>query len=145
LNALNPGADYNMGSKQAQMHRRAPVSSASLAFGKQDMPLQNRRCRKFRHDGVSRMCVNGARCDLPHLSVLHWLATQSIMFHELVHLLEIRKDIQAKAKVLAAVAESDARLAHRCAQLARQCEQLDGAIEAFMASALQTQVPQGSA
>jgi hypothetical protein len=67
------------------------------------------------------------------------------MLHELVHLLEIRKDIQAKAKVLAAVAESDARLAHRCAQLARQCDQLDGAIEAFIASALQTQVPQGSA
>jgi hypothetical protein len=67
------------------------------------------------------------------------------MLYELVHLLEIRKDIQAKAKVLAAVAESDSRLAHRCELLARQCDQLDGAIEAFMASTLETQVPQGSA
>jgi hypothetical protein len=145
LSTPDPGTDYIMGNKQAQMHRRAPVSSPRLAFAEQDMLLRNDRCRKFRHDGVSRMCVNGAPCDLPHLVVLHWLATQSIMLHELVHLLEIRRDIQAKAKVLAAVAESDARLAHRCAQLARQCDQLDGAIEAFMASALQTQVPQGSA
>jgi hypothetical protein len=67
------------------------------------------------------------------------------MLHELVHLLEIRRDIQAKAKVLEAVAELDSRLAHRCALLARQCNQLDGAIEAFLAAALETQVPQGSA
>ena len=67
------------------------------------------------------------------------------MFHELVHLLEIRKDIQAKAKVLAAVAESDARLADRCELLAQQCSQLDGAIEGFLAATLETQAPQGSA
>ena len=91
------------------------------------------------------MCVNGAPCDLPHLAVLRLLAIQSIMLHELVHLLAIRKDIQAKAKVLEAVAESDSRLADRCALLARQCSQLDGAIEAFLAAALETQAPQGSA
>ena len=67
------------------------------------------------------------------------------MLHELVHLLEIRRDIQAKAKVLEAVAESDSRLADRCALLARQCNQLDGAIEAFVAATLETQVPQGHA
>ena len=67
------------------------------------------------------------------------------MFHELVHLLEIRKDIQAKAKVLAAVAESDARLADRCELLARHCTQLDDAIEAFLAATLETPAPQGSA
>jgi hypothetical protein len=47
--------------------------------------------------------------------------------------------------VLEAVAESDSRLAHRCALLVRQCNQLDGAIEAFVAAALETQVPQGHA
>lgn len=67
------------------------------------------------------------------------------MLHELVHLLEIRKDIQAKAKVLEAVAESDARLAHRCELLAQRCRQLDGAIEAFVAATLETQAPQGRA
>jgi hypothetical protein len=67
------------------------------------------------------------------------------MLHELVHLLEIRRDIQAKAKVLEAVAESDSRLAHRCGLLVRQCNQLDGAIEAFVAAALETQAPQGHA
>jgi hypothetical protein len=66
------------------------------------------------------------------------------MLHELVHLLEIRKDIQAKAKVLAAVAASDSRLAHRCALLAKQCRQLDDAIDGFLAATLETQVPQGS-
>jgi hypothetical protein len=66
------------------------------------------------------------------------------MLHELVHLLEIRKDIQAKAKVLAAVAESDSRLAHRCALLAQQCRQLDTAIDGFLAATLETQAPQGS-
>jgi hypothetical protein len=68
-----------------------------------------------------------------------------MMLCELVHLLEIRKDIQAKAKVLEAVAESDSRIAHSCALLARQCNQLDGAIEAFVAAALETQSPQGRA
>jgi hypothetical protein len=67
------------------------------------------------------------------------------MLHELVHLLEIRRDIQAKVKVLEAAAESEPRLAHRCALLARQCHQLDGAIEAFVAAALETQAPQGHA
>jgi hypothetical protein len=67
------------------------------------------------------------------------------MLHELIHLLEIRKDIQAKAKVLEAVAESDSRLAQRCEVLARRCKQLDGAIEAFLAATLETQIPQGHA
>jgi hypothetical protein len=38
LNALNPGEDYIMGSKQAQMHRRAPVSSAKHAVAEYTVP-----------------------------------------------------------------------------------------------------------
>lgn len=67
------------------------------------------------------------------------------MLHELVHLLEIRKDIRAKAEALAAVAESEPRLARRCEVLARRCSQLDGAIEAFVTATLETQAPQGHA
>jgi len=67
------------------------------------------------------------------------------MLHELVHLLEIRRDIQAKARVLEAAAQSEPWLAPRCALLARQCNQLDGAIEAFVAATLETQAPQGHA
>jgi hypothetical protein len=89
------------------------------------------------------MCVNGARCDVPHLAHLQWPAIQSIMLHELVHLLQIRKDIRAKAKALEAVAETEPHLARRCEVLAQRCKQLDGAIEAFMAATLETQVPQG--
>jgi hypothetical protein len=128
-----------MGNKPAQMQRRAAFSLAELCF------CGKTHCRKFRRDGAFRMCVNGARCDLPHLAVLQWPATSSIMLHELVHLLEIRKDIQAKAKVLAAVAESEPRLAQRCEVLARRCTQLDGAIEAFLTATLETQAPHGHA
>jgi hypothetical protein len=67
------------------------------------------------------------------------------MLHELVHLLQVRKDIQAKAKVLEAVAESEPQLAQRCEVLARRCKQLDGAIEAFVTATLETQAPQGHA
>jgi len=67
------------------------------------------------------------------------------MLQELAHLLEIRRDIQAKTKVLEAVAESEPHLAQRCALLVRQCDQLDGAIEAFMTATLETQVPYGRA
>jgi hypothetical protein len=67
------------------------------------------------------------------------------MLHELVHLLEIRKDIRAKARVLAEVAEAEPHLAQRCEVLARRCSQLDGAIEAFVTATLETQVPQGHA
>jgi hypothetical protein len=69
------------------------------------------------------------------------------MLRELAHLIEIQKDIRAKAKTLAAVAETEAgsAVADRCERLALQCEQLDGAIEAFVSSALATQTSQGSA
>jgi len=69
------------------------------------------------------------------------------MLRELAHLLEIQKDIRAKADVLAAVAESESgsAVADRCERLALQCKQLDGAIEAFVTSALESQASQGSA
>ena len=69
------------------------------------------------------------------------------MLRELAHLLEIQKDIRAKAKVLAAVAENEAgsAVADRCERLALQCKHLDGAIEAFVTNALASQAPQGSA
>jgi hypothetical protein len=69
------------------------------------------------------------------------------MLRELAHLLEIQKDIRAKARVLAAVAESEAGsdMADKCERLASQCKQLDGAIEAFVAGALDRQASQGSA
>ena len=67
------------------------------------------------------------------------------MLQELAHLLEVRRDIQAKVKVLEAVAESEPRLAHRCVLLAQRCNQLDGAIEAFATATLETQSPQGHA
>jgi hypothetical protein len=61
------------------------------------------------------------------------------MLRKLAHLLEIQKDIRAKAEVLAAVAEkeSGSAVADKCERLARQCKQLDGAIEAFIINALQ--------
>ena len=70
-----------------------------------------------------------------------------VMLRELAHLLEIQKDIRAKADVLAAVAESESgsAVADRCERLALQCKQLDGAIEAFVTSALESQASQGSA
>ena len=69
------------------------------------------------------------------------------MLHELAHLLEIQKDIRAKAEVLSAVAENESGspVADKCERLARQCKQLDGAIEAFVSSALAGQAPQGTA
>jgi len=69
------------------------------------------------------------------------------MLRELAHLLEIQKDIRAKAEVLAAVAETESgsAVADRCERLALQCKQLDGAIEAFVTSALTTQASQGNA
>jgi hypothetical protein len=69
------------------------------------------------------------------------------MLRELAHLLEIQKDIRAKADVLAAVAESESgsAMADRCERLARQCKQLDGAIEAFVSNALASQTSQGTA
>ena len=69
------------------------------------------------------------------------------MLHELAHLLEIQKDIRAKAEVLSAVAENESGspVADKCERLARQCKQLDGAIEAFVSSALASQASQGSA
>jgi hypothetical protein len=69
------------------------------------------------------------------------------MLRELAHLLEIQKDIRAKAKVLAAVAENESgsAVADRCERLARQCKQLDGAIEAFVGKALASQTSQGTA
>jgi hypothetical protein len=138
LLTTKPGADYIMGSKQAQMKDRAGFIGKTCFARKTS-------CRKFRRDGAPQMCVNGARCDLPHLAVLQWPATSSIMLHELVHLLEIRKDIRAKARVLATVAESEPHLAQRCEVLARRCKQLDGAIEAFVTATLETQAPQGHA
>lgn len=69
------------------------------------------------------------------------------MLRELAHLIEIQKDIRAKAKVLAAVAENEAgsSIADRCVRLSLQCKQLDSAIEAFVSSALAGQASQGSA
>ena len=69
------------------------------------------------------------------------------MLSELAHLLEIQKDIRAKAEVLAAVAETElgSAVAERCERLALQCRQLDGAIEAFVNSALASQPSHGSA
>ena len=69
------------------------------------------------------------------------------MLHELAHLLEIQKDIRAKAEVLSAVAENESgsAVADKCERLARQCKQLDGAIEAFVSSALAGQASQGTA
>ena len=69
------------------------------------------------------------------------------MLRELAHLLEIQKDIRAKANVLAFVAENEAgsAVADRCKRLSLQCKQLDSAIEAFVCSALEGQTSQGSA
>lgn len=67
------------------------------------------------------------------------------MLDELVHLLKIRKDIQAKRKALEVVAETEPHLARRCEVLAQRCKQLDGAIEAFVTATLETQVPKGRA
>jgi hypothetical protein len=69
------------------------------------------------------------------------------MVRELAHLLEIQKDIRAKAQMLAVVAENEAgsAVADRCERLALQCEQLDGAIKAFVADALASQASQGTA
>jgi hypothetical protein len=69
------------------------------------------------------------------------------MLRKLAHLLEIQKDIRAKAEVLAAVAEkeSGSAVADKCERLARQCKQLDGAIEAFIINALASQTSQGTA
>ena len=69
------------------------------------------------------------------------------MLRELAHLLEIQKDIRAKAEVLSAVAENESGspVADRCERLASQCKQLDGAIEAFVSSALASQASQGTA
>jgi len=69
------------------------------------------------------------------------------MLHELAHLLEIQKDIRAKAEALSAVAESESgsAVADRCERLATQCKKLDGAIEAFVSNALACQISQGSA
>jgi hypothetical protein len=69
------------------------------------------------------------------------------MLRELAHLLEIQKDIRAKANVLASVAENEAgsSAADRCERLSLQCKQLDNAIEAFVSSALASQTSQGTA
>jgi hypothetical protein len=69
------------------------------------------------------------------------------MLRKLAHLLEIQKDIRAKAEVLAAVAENESgsAVADKCERLARQCKQLDGAIEAFIINALASQTSQGTA
>jgi hypothetical protein len=69
------------------------------------------------------------------------------MLRELAHLLEIQKDIRAKAEMLTAVAESESgsAVANKCELLATQCKQLDGAIEAFVSNALASQASQGSA
>jgi len=68
------------------------------------------------------------------------------MVDELAHLLEIRKDLQAKAEVLAAVAESEAQsqVAAECLRLASQCRQLDGEIETFTNRILESHAPQGT-
>ena len=68
------------------------------------------------------------------------------MVDKLAHLLEIRKDLLAKAEVLAAVAEGEAEssVALKCRRLASQCKQLDGAIEAFTNRVLESQAPQGT-
>jgi len=54
---------------------------------------------------------------------------------------------EREAEVLSAVAENESGspVADRCERLARQCKQLDGAIEAFVSSALASQASQGSA
>ena len=69
------------------------------------------------------------------------------MLRQLAHLLEIQRDIRAKAKVLATVAENESgsAVADRCERLARQCKQLDSAIEAFVSNALASQTSQGTA
>jgi len=69
------------------------------------------------------------------------------MLRELAHLLEIQKDIRAKAEVLSAVAETESgsAVADKCERLAMQCKKLDGAIEAFVSNALASQTSQGSA
>ena len=69
------------------------------------------------------------------------------MLRELAHLLEIQKDIRAKANVLASVAENEAgsSVAARCERLSLQCKQLDNAIEQFVSSALASQASQGTA
>ena len=69
------------------------------------------------------------------------------MLRELAHLLEIQKDIRAKAEVLSAVAETESgsAVADKCERLAMQCKKLDGAIEAFVSDALASQTSQGSA
>jgi len=69
------------------------------------------------------------------------------MLRELAHLLQIQKDIRAKAKVLATVAENEAgsAVADRCERLSLECRQLDTAIEAFVSSTLASQASQGTA
>jgi len=69
------------------------------------------------------------------------------MLRKLAHLLEIQKDIRAKAELLAAVAEreSGSAMADKCDRLARRCKQLDGAIEAFVSNVLASQTSQGTA
>jgi len=68
------------------------------------------------------------------------------MVDELAHLLEIRKDLQAKAEVLAALAQSEAesRVASECLRLESQCRRLDGEIETFTNRILESQAPQGT-
>jgi hypothetical protein len=68
------------------------------------------------------------------------------MVDELAHLLEIRKDLQAKAEVLAAMAqrEAEARVAAACLRLASRCRQLDGEIETFTNRILESHAPQGT-
>jgi hypothetical protein len=69
------------------------------------------------------------------------------MLRELAHLIEIQKEIRAKAKVLAAVAENEAGspVADRCERLSLECKQLDTAIEEFVSRALTGHAPQGTA
>ena len=68
------------------------------------------------------------------------------MVDELAQLLEIRKDLQAKARVLAAVAQSEAesRVASECLRLASQCQRLDDEIETFTNRILESHAPQGT-
>ena len=69
------------------------------------------------------------------------------MLRELAHLIEIQKDIRARASVLAAVAENEAgsAVAARCERLSQQCKQLDRAIQAFLSSVLASEASQGTA
>ena len=69
------------------------------------------------------------------------------MLRELAHLIEIQKDIRAKAEVLSVVAETESgsAMADKCERLAQRCKQLDGAIEAFVSNALAGQTSQGRA